>query len=76
MSFAPLHISPRFVNIPSVHLSDYDYGLVWKVMGYDDRYPEQYDLNIFKRVGVYGSLNNNNLHDNIMGACEFECMYV
>eukprot|EP00903_Cladosiphon_okamuranus_P007254 g7037.t1 len=47
---------------------DSDYGLVWKVQGYDDRYPEDYDLAVFDRVGVYGSLKGNKLHNNYMGA--------
>ncbi|CAM9960530.1 unnamed protein product, partial [Hapterophycus canaliculatus] len=47
---------------------DSDYGLVWKVQGYDDRYPEDYDLAIFDRIGVYGTLQRNNIHDNYMGA--------
>ncbi|CAM9098445.1 unnamed protein product [Scytosiphon promiscuus] len=47
---------------------DSDYGLVWKVQGYDDRYPEDYDLGIFDRIGVYGTLQRNNIHDNYMGA--------
>ena len=46
--------------------------MVWKVQGYDDRYPEDYDLAVFDRIGVYGSLKRNNLHDNYMGACEYE----
>lgn len=50
--------------------SDSDYGLVWKVQGYDDRYPEEYNLDIFERIGVYGTLQRNNLHNNYMGACE------
>lgn len=57
-------------RLPSSHLSDSDYGLVWKVQGYDDRYPEDHDLAIFDRIGVYGSLKGNSLHDNYMGACE------
>lgn len=47
-----------------------DFGLVWKVEGYDDRYPEDYDLDLFNRVGVYGVLVENNIHDNYIGACE------
>lgn len=45
---------------------DNDYGLVWKVEGYDDRYPG--DLGLFDRVGVYGTLKDNQLHNNYMGA--------
>lgn len=62
--------STCFASVCSNLLSDLDYGLVWKVQGYDDRFPEEYDLGIFDRVGVYGSLKGNNLHDNYMGACE------
>eukprot|EP00752_Nemacystus_decipiens_P001269 g1266.t1 len=47
---------------------DIDYGLVWKVQGYDDSDPENHDLGIFDRVGVYGTLKRNDLHDNYMGA--------
>lgn len=50
-------------------LSDNDYGLVWKVEGYDDRYPG--DLSLFSRVGVYGTLKRNNIHDMYIGACEY-----
>lgn len=50
--------------------SDNDYGLVWKVEGYDDRFPG--DLGLFDRVGVYGVLKDNKLHDSYMGACEME----
>lgn len=63
-----------FVNITSIRSSissDSDYGLVWKVQGYDDRFPAEYDLAVFDRIGVYGSLKRNNLHDNYMGACEY-----
>lgn len=49
---------------------DKDYGLLWKVMGYDDRYPEDGDLTLFDRVGVYGTLKGNDIHHNYMGACE------
>lgn len=50
--------------------SDNDYGLVWKVEGYDDRFPEDGDLGLFDRVGVYGNLKRSNVHHNYMGACE------
>ncbi|CAM9349963.1 unnamed protein product [Ectocarpus sp. 6 AP-2014] len=45
---------------------DSDYGLLWKVQGYDDRYGG--DLDIFDRVGVYGGLKRNSIHDNYIGA--------
>lgn len=61
------HRYPRFFFLC---LADEDYGLVWKVRGYDDRYPDEYDLAIFDKIGVYGSLKRNNLHDSYMGACE------
>lgn len=37
-------------------------------MGYDDRYPG--DLELFDRVGVYGSLTDSKIHHNYIGACE------
>nr|QGV16393.1 Mannuronate C5-epimerase [Saccharina japonica] len=43
-----------------------DYGLVWKVEGYDDRFPG--DLSLFSRVGVYGTLKRNKIHDMFIGA--------
>lgn len=46
---------------------DSDYGLVWKVLGYDDRTPG--DLALFSRVGVYGTLTDNTIHNMYIGAC-------
>lgn len=54
--------------------TDNDYGLVWKVEGYDDRYPG--DLGLFDRVGVYGTLKDNQLHNNYMGACTLSGLLV
>lgn len=62
-------VSPVVVLFVAVVRPDNDYGLVWKVEGYDDRYPG--DLSIFGRVGVYGTLKDNDIHDNYIGACEF-----
>ncbi|CAM9241261.1 unnamed protein product [Choristocarpus tenellus] len=48
-----------------------DYGVVWKVEGFDDRDPYPYDpddLALFDKCGVYGELKKSNLHDNYMGA--------
>ena len=50
--------------------SDNTFGLVWKVEGYDDRFPDEGDLGLFDRVGVYGSLTESSLHNNYIGACE------
>ncbi|CAM9430926.1 unnamed protein product [Ascophyllum nodosum] len=44
------------------------FGLVWKVEGYDDRFPDEGDLGLFDRVGVYGSLTESSLHNNYIGA--------
>lgn len=51
-----------------VRRADSDYGLVWKVQGYDDRFPG--DLALFARVGVYGTLKRNKIHNMYIGACE------
>ncbi|CAM9971825.1 unnamed protein product [Sphacelaria rigidula] len=42
------------------------FGLLWKVLGYDDRFPG--DLELFDRVGVYGSLTDSKIHHNYIGA--------
>lgn len=42
-------------------------------MGYDDRYPG--DLELFDRVGVYGSLTDSKIHHNYIGACESLDLY-
>lgn len=67
----------KTIRKPEHHASAYiqnssenNYGLVWKVEGYDDRYPDDGDLDLFERVGVYGTLKRNSLHHNYMGACE------
>ncbi|CAM9602836.1 unnamed protein product [Discosporangium mesarthrocarpum] len=45
-----------------------DFGLVWKVKGFDDRDYKEVDLELFEKVGVYGNLRKSHLHHNAMGA--------
>lgn len=57
----------------ALFLSDLNYGLVWKVEGYDDRYAGE-NIEVFSRIGVYGNLKGNKIHNNYMGACEGSCL--
>lgn len=64
------HTLTPFISLAcTIFRPDNDYGLVWKVEGYDDRFPG--DLSLFSRIGVYGTLKRNKIHDMFIGACEF-----